>query len=66
MIAAKPATAATERSKPPAMNTSVPPHAMMPTGAVWNARFFMFADVKNTLLESESVTNKAKKATTTP
>ena len=66
MIAPKPEIAPTERSKPPAMNTNVPPTAMIPTGAVWKARFFMFAHVKNALLVTESVTKSATNATTTP
>ena len=48
------------------MKTSVPPAAMVPTGAVWNARFFMFSQVRNTLLLSDSVMKSATKAITTP
>ena len=62
----EPEIAPTERSKPPPMKTSVPPQAMIPTGAVWNARFFMFAGVRKTSLGSERVTNRATKATTMP
>ena len=66
MIPEKPEIAPTDRSKPPAMKTSVPPTAMIPTGAVWNARFFMFCQVRNTGLEAESVMNSPMNATTTP
>ena len=66
MIAENPETAPTDRSNPPAMNTSVPPAAMIPTGVAWNARFFMFAEVRNALLDSESVMNSAMNASTTP
>ena len=58
--------APTERSNPPAMKTSVPPQAMIPTGAAWKARLFMFAAVRNTLLVSESVMNSATNASTMP
>ena len=66
MIAENPETAPTDRSNPPAMKTSVPPAAMIPTGVAWNARFFMFAEVRNALLDSESVMNSAMNASTTP
>ena len=48
------------------MKTIVPPAAMIPTGAVWNARFFMFCSVKKTGLEIASVMKRATNATTTP
>jgi hypothetical protein len=58
--------APTDRSNPPAMKTSVPPAAMIPTGAVWNARFFMLSQDRKTSLEIERVTNSATNAITTP
>src|SRR5206468_719059 len=51
----KAATAPTERSKPPAMNTSAPPQAMIPIGAAWKARLTMLARVRKTSLAIESV-----------
>jgi hypothetical protein len=46
VMPAKLEIAPTERSKPPAMKTSVPPAAMIPIGAVWKARFLMLSHVR--------------------
>jgi hypothetical protein len=56
----------TERSKPPAMNTSAPPQAMIPTGAAWKARLIRLSRVRKTSLASDSVTKSAMNATTIP
>jgi hypothetical protein len=66
MIPVNADVAPTDRSKPPAMKTSVPPAAMIPTGAVWNARFFMLSHVKKTGLETDRVMKSAMNASTTP
>jgi hypothetical protein len=58
--------APTERSKPPAMKTSVEPTAMMPTPAFWSRMLKRLSQVRNALLVIESVANSAMKAKTIP